>query len=635
MADQTQWDLAQEMADQGWSIIPVNTSKDRGKVPLVEWQYHQTEAANYEQIDYWQSEFPTAAVGVITGHVSGFVVVDCDNDDAIAYAKECGVWSPVRVRTRRGLHLLFRHPRDGRRFGPRVGANSTGYDWPQFPGLDFRGDGSYAVTFSAEGYRLDCDPEHDVFDLDDMPEWAGWPASDGDKDVAELDLSTNRVRDGQTEWDRTAEYVADHYPGAKLPTGAGNGRNDRVARYAGELVSQGVYGEALKSRIVAFMDAFYMDHLEDSEWKATLTSIEAAERRNHPERVARHEKEGPAKGPPPVDEEVPEAPKFLRMGDMPALLTAAKAQSFLIRPFLPPASIVHVSGYSGHGKSIVVSHLLAAAAAGKPSLGAFEFDRPVRSLYLDYENGRLTISRRFSQMLSSYGDPKDAFALWTPWADADDMPLNDNASLKKLSLIIRETRPDVVVIDTIRSAWPGLEENSAEAWSPINRLMMRLKNYGIAVVLLHHKNKPSDGGGFSREAGSTAQLNLIETQLYVTSVYDDENRAKATAGIFDGNLDDPVWPKMEEKARNTLGHDYAPQAVFEVRYGKVRDWTDDHESLQWMSLCMNVIDGQEQMIGSASRRQRARLMYANGSSEIYIARTLGVGLFTVRQWLDL
>lgn len=643
---ETQWDEAIVMAENDWSVIPIiNPAKHpetKEKVPYVAWRGYQEERAGDAQIEYWRERYPDALIGAITGAISGFVVVDCDSEESIAYAKECGVWSPVRVRTRRGLHLLFRHPQDGRRFGPRVGSNSTGYDWPKFPGLDFRGDGSYVVCYNAPNYRVDCDPGHSIFERDDMPEWKGWPVDRDDNDVENLDLSTSRIIDGTTEWERTAQYVADHYPGAKIPTGASNGRNQRVAIWAGECVAAGIYGADLEQRVHAFMQAFFMDDLAAEEWKATCRSVEAAERRNHPERVERNEaKAKPAPEPEELSTKInettsPQPVSLLRFTDAPALAAAAAAQPYLVEPWLPVASIVHVSGYTGHGKSMVVSHVMANAAVGTPAIGPFEITRPCSVLYLDYENGRATLSRRMDGMLKAYGDPGDRFGLWSPWLAATDMPLYDNESLKQLSRLIKFQKPDVVVIDTVRSSYPGLDENSAEAWAPINKMVKRLQTYGIASIVLHHKNKPQNGGSFSREAGSTAQLNMVETQLYVTQVYKDKNRADANAAIHDETFyDDPVWPRMERKAQGELGHDWVPVAIYEVRYGKVREWTDLHEDVQWMALCMNLLTGDERMIGTASIKQKARHMYASGSSDVDVSRKLGKPLFSVRKWLGL
>ena len=100
-------------------------------------------------------------------------------------------------------------------------------------------------------------------------------------------------------------------------------------------------------------------------------------------------------------------------------------------------------------------------------------------------------------------------------------------------------KPDVVVIDTIRTAYPGLLENSADEWAKVNQLAVRLQNAGYAVILVHHSNKPSENG-VGREAGSTNQLTVLETQIRVTQVYQDEETARQNAAIHDGSYERPV-----------------------------------------------------------------------------------------------
>lgn len=627
----SQWDEALKMAEHGLSVIPINHKSDEEsqKKPLVEWRSFQSEGANENQIEFWSKVFPQANVGIVTGAISGFVVVDCDTPEAISYCRECGIWSPVRVRTKRGVHLIFRHPLGGRRFGPRVGSNSTGIDWPKFPGLDFKGDGAYVISYAAPYYQLDCDEGFDLFDLEDVPEWTGWPMDRGPRDLDELDLTTANIIGDISEWDRTAEFVAEHFPSGKIPTGKSNGRNSRVARVAGEAVASGLYGDELVARVEAYMDAFFVDRLHPSEYRATCRSVEEAERRNHPERVAKHEER--IKAPPKSTEPATVSP-LLFLRDAEKIAADVAATPMLIEPFMPRQSIVHVSGYTGHGKSLFVSHMMAAATAGRPTFGAFEISTPIRCLYLDYENGRLTLAKRLRSMLNSYGDPGERFAIWTRWIENDDLPLFDNESLKKLSVHIKNITPDVLVIDTARTAFPGLEENDAKAWAPINGLLSRIQNYGISTILVHHKNKPQNGG-MSREAGSTAQLNLVETQFYVTQVYQDRGRADATAAICDEDYPEPVWPRMVEKAERELGPDWIVVAVYEVTYGKVRDWSDLHTKQQWMALCTNIHTGHDIMIGSASVKQKAITMYRMGTSAIEIAKTFGVSVVTVRSWV--
>ncbi|MCX8114682.1 MAG: bifunctional DNA primase/polymerase, partial [Burkholderiaceae bacterium] len=62
-------------AARGWSPIPI---EPRGKRPLVPWLEFQQRIADAEEIAAWFARWPDANVGIVTGRVSGIVVVDVD-----------------------------------------------------------------------------------------------------------------------------------------------------------------------------------------------------------------------------------------------------------------------------------------------------------------------------------------------------------------------------------------------------------------------------------------------------------------------------------------------------------------------------------------------------------------------------
>ena len=99
--------------------------------------------------------------------------------------------------------------------------------------------------------------------------------------------------------------------------------------------------------------------------------------------------------------------------DAEEMIKKAWCVSFLIKPWLPPASITQVHGYSGHGKSMFVQNAMAALAAGKKYFGHFEVMRPARVLYLDFEMGMSTIARRLLEMRQVHGDTADRLQIWT------------------------------------------------------------------------------------------------------------------------------------------------------------------------------------------------------------------------------
>jgi hypothetical protein len=130
---------AHEYAARGWSVIPI---EPRAKRPIAAWLPFQRRRASADEIDAWLRRWPHANVAVVTGKISGLVVLDVD-------ARHDGVQSLARLEAAHGAlpdtvecrtggdgrHLYFAHP--GRRSPNRVGI---------VPGIDVRGDGGCVVV---------------------------------------------------------------------------------------------------------------------------------------------------------------------------------------------------------------------------------------------------------------------------------------------------------------------------------------------------------------------------------------------------------------------------------------------------------------------------------------------------------
>src|SRR5512135_3788901 len=70
--------VALAYAHRGWSVLPI---KPRGKTPLLDtWQQNQHTIATDYEIHEWFRQWPDANIGIITGRVSGLVVLDVDGD---------------------------------------------------------------------------------------------------------------------------------------------------------------------------------------------------------------------------------------------------------------------------------------------------------------------------------------------------------------------------------------------------------------------------------------------------------------------------------------------------------------------------------------------------------------------------
>ena len=126
-------------AARGWSVVPVERG---GKRPIVPWLKLQRRRATGAEIEAWYAQRPEANVGIVTGAVSGLVVLDVDaqrGGPASLEAWACA-YGPLPVTVEAltgggGRHLYFRHP--GEATTNRVGLAA---------GIDLRGDGGCVVA---------------------------------------------------------------------------------------------------------------------------------------------------------------------------------------------------------------------------------------------------------------------------------------------------------------------------------------------------------------------------------------------------------------------------------------------------------------------------------------------------------
>jgi len=124
---------------RGWSVIPI---EPRAKRPRVAWRVFQQRIATPDEIDTWFRRWPDANVGIVTGLVSGLVVVDVDarhgGFDSVAQLERThGPLLPTVEATTGGggRHLYYAHPGEAR--SNRVAMR---------PGIDLRADGGCVVA---------------------------------------------------------------------------------------------------------------------------------------------------------------------------------------------------------------------------------------------------------------------------------------------------------------------------------------------------------------------------------------------------------------------------------------------------------------------------------------------------------
>jgi hypothetical protein len=162
------WALAYER--EGLSVVPARLV---GKRALVPWKPWQQTAADREQLRIWWRRWPRANVAIITGRVSGLVVVDVDPAyggwDTLAKVeadhqlldRSAAVETPSG-----GRHYWLRHP------GGRLSNSAKPIRDRYGPGVDIRGDGG--LVLAPPSVRVAGEYSWRVGGPATIPEMPGW-----------------------------------------------------------------------------------------------------------------------------------------------------------------------------------------------------------------------------------------------------------------------------------------------------------------------------------------------------------------------------------------------------------------------------------------------------------------------------
>ena len=232
--------VARKLHALGFSLIPVN-----GKLPAVKWEAFQVARPTDDNLLSWFGNGTDRNIGVVTGAVSGIVVVDTDSPEAEAWAQAHLPATPMRVQTSKGVHRYYRHP--GGQVGNRARVTTTAGELE----LDIRGDGGFVVgpgSIHPDGptYRA---PEP-------------WPSTLNDVPV----FSSTWF--GTTNADRRSDTIISS--DAVIPEGR---RNVEMASMAGSMRRRGMSEAAIVAALKAENERRCQPPLSDVEIEAIAASV--------------------------------------------------------------------------------------------------------------------------------------------------------------------------------------------------------------------------------------------------------------------------------------------------------------------------------------------------------------------------
>jgi len=241
----------------GWSVIPL---RPKDKRPAIRWQEYQCRRAEPVQIRKWLQQWPNANIAIVTGEISGILVLDIDpkhgGDESLRGLES--VHDPLRRTVEAasgggGRHVYFAHP--GGFIGNKVAV---------WPGIDLRGDGGYIVappSLHPSGRQYTWIPDHEPehVQLAPMPVW---------------------LLDAVTE-DRRKRHHSAGYWRERVRTHVQEGeRNNTIASLSGHLLAHGVDESVVAELLLAWNRLRCRPPLTDDEIVRTVASINRTQRRH-------------------------------------------------------------------------------------------------------------------------------------------------------------------------------------------------------------------------------------------------------------------------------------------------------------------------------------------------------------------
>jgi len=235
---------------KGWCVIPAAA---RGKRPKIPWRKFQEQRASEVEIRNWFTRWPDANPAIVTGAVSGIVVLDIDpghgGEESLSdiLAQHGAMPETVAARTGGGgRHLYFQHP--GTLVRNQVGLAQ---------GLDLRGDGGLVVAPpslhpSGQHYRWVEGHDPESLPLAQLPEW---------------------LRQHLQEHSERSGHPLGHWRDLARQGVAEGTRNSTVASFAGHLFWHNVDQEVVTELLLCWNRERCRPPLPDEEVIRTVESI--------------------------------------------------------------------------------------------------------------------------------------------------------------------------------------------------------------------------------------------------------------------------------------------------------------------------------------------------------------------------
>ena len=193
---------------------------------------------------------------------------------------------------------------------------------------------------------------------------------------------------------------------------------------------------------------------------------------------------------------------------------------------LAPGRPAILAAYGGSGKTWLACDLaLAISGRGDVLGGAWSVSRRGAVLHLNYEMSHPSLVDRYQRLARGRGQDLAAASLHVSSRHhIGPLALTDADFAGRLTDTIASVGAVLVVIDSLRAALPGVDENSSDARRYLDVLLGVSDATGATCLVIHHEGKPPTQGSRDtvlRLRGSSALVDACDTTWHLRALGED------------------------------------------------------------------------------------------------------------------
>lgn len=501
-----QWAL--KYLSLGFSVIPLES---RGKKPLIPWTEFQKRRASEKEVLDWWNKWPNANLGLVTGAVSGVIVIDLDGPEGISQASLMKLSSSVISLTGDGKHLWY--STDGNVLKQIANAVRIA------PGIDIRGEGGYVVVSpsiheSGRRYRwlnggfqrhLLPEPPKIFSEFISMKFQKPFGGVSQIKEQSWIAKALQEMTNGNI--DSTLFTVCSRL------RADGYSRHDASTLLRPHAIAAGAIEGHLEDKI-------------DNVWS----------------RYTPNEKRISNSPITPQSEEVSNSET------VEDFMAGEDEVSWLAPGLIANSSFGFAVGLPETNKTWALMDLAIEASRGGMWLGVFP-TKLSKVWFIDQERFRGETKRRFKAMLAAKGLRAGDLTNLRVNSGNTNFKIDLDQSFTAFRKRIEETRPDLVIIDSLATFHTKEENNRTEIQRVLERIKSLRNEFGCTFLLIHHENKLSFQ---SKEEGKEPSLAEMSGNIAIPA-------AAETVLTFRKRIDDS---SLVYHVKSTMSKRHRP---FEVR----------------------------------------------------------------------